>query len=507
MTKLFRNAAASIARLLVASLVALVLPAYLTRHLPVQTYGAWVLILQLSAYVSYLDFGIQSGISKYVAEYSARGDAKGADRSASTGFAIMLAASILGVALTLTLAYYVPELFRTMPAALFHDVRVSLILIGISLATNLACSAFAAVFLGLQIYAVPMAISVINRVLFAAVVCAAVFLHGSLAIMGAAVAAVNISTALLQLVAWRQLASRIRVRLAEVDAASLKQMLAFCFVLAIWSVGMLCVSGLDITIVGHYAYNQTGYYAIASLPSTLITLILAALMNPFMPAASALSTQRGRNEMGAVLYRATRYSSILLFSAGVPLLVGGELILRVWVGSNYAEHCVQFMRVLILGNMLRNFCLPYTTMVVATGKQKFATAAAIAEAVVNLACSIYFVGFMGASGVALGTLLGAFVSVAMHFLISMHYTQDTLAVSRKTLLLQGIVRPALAAVPSLVLLSYWWGPGPPELSLQMWVMWGLSTALFTWFASLNMDERGSLLQAAKGFRWPLLSHP
>jgi hypothetical protein len=39
----------------VNSLVALVLPAYLTHHIPATTYGAWILILQLGAYVSFLD--------------------------------------------------------------------------------------------------------------------------------------------------------------------------------------------------------------------------------------------------------------------------------------------------------------------------------------------------------------------------------------------------------------------------------------------------------------------
>src|SRR5271157_4968701 len=120
---LSRNAGASMARLVVATLVALILPAYLTRHLPVQTYGAWVLILQLSAYVSYLDLGVQSGVSNYVAEYAAKDDYAGAERSASTGFVIMLAASVLGVLLTLILAYRVPQLFQSMPVALYRDVR------------------------------------------------------------------------------------------------------------------------------------------------------------------------------------------------------------------------------------------------------------------------------------------------------------------------------------------------------------------------------------------------
>jgi len=495
---LSRNAAASVARLFIASLVALVLPAYLTRYLPVQTYGAWVLVLQLSAYVSYLDFGVQSGVSKYVAEYVAKDDYAGAERSASTGFVIMLAASVLGVLLTLILAYRVPQLFQSMPVALYRDVRISVVLIGISLAIGLACSVFSAIFLGLQLYVVPMTISIINRVLFTVVVCLAVFLHSSLAVMGGAVAAVNVSTVFLQIVAWRKLASRIRVRLSGVNRDALKQMLSFCFVLAVWSAGMFCISGLDITVVGHYAFNKTGYYATAALPSNVVALILSALMGPLMPAASALSTQRSRVEMGDILYRATRYSSILLFSAGLPLLVCSYPILRLWVGPDYAAHAVPYMRILTLGITLRNFCLPYATMVVATGKQRFATAATISEAVVNLAGSIYLARFMGATGVALGTLLGAFVSVAMHFVLSMHYTSESLAISRRRLLLQGLLRPAISAVPSALLLPLWWSSTSPRFSLQVWLIWTLSTLLLTWFASLNLNERDSLLRVARG---------
>ena len=84
---LSRNAAIGLVRVAVSSLVALVLPAYLTHRLPVATYGAWVLILQLSAYVSFLDLGIQTGVSKFVSEYEARGDEAGAGRYASAGFA------------------------------------------------------------------------------------------------------------------------------------------------------------------------------------------------------------------------------------------------------------------------------------------------------------------------------------------------------------------------------------------------------------------------------------
>ena len=175
------NSAANITRLGFTSLVSILLPAYLTHHLPVRTYGAWVLILQLSAYVGYLDFGFQAAVAKYIAEYEAKQDYAGCCRCASAGLVITSAAGVLGVLLSLILAWRVPDIFRTMPSSLYHDVRVSVIFVGVSLSASLATSAFAAIFLGLQRYQVPMAIMIISRLLFATVISVAVALHGSLA--------------------------------------------------------------------------------------------------------------------------------------------------------------------------------------------------------------------------------------------------------------------------------------------------------------------------------------
>ena len=284
-----RNILASLARVVAVSLVALVLPAYLTHRLPVTTYAAWVLILQLAAYVSYLDLGIQTGVSKFVAEYSARGDYEGAGRHASAGLVFMTLAGMLGLGLTVVLAGQVPKLFASMPANLYHEVRISLLLVGSSLSFGLVCAVYSAVFLGLQRYWVPMTISIVNRASFAAIVIAVVALHGNLIMMGMAVALVNVVTGLGQVIAWRQRASHIRMSALSVEYRVLKTMAQFCSLQSIWIVGILCVTGLDVTIVGHYDYIQTAYYSIATLPTSFVLLVVASMVNPLMPASSALS--------------------------------------------------------------------------------------------------------------------------------------------------------------------------------------------------------------------------
>jgi O-antigen/teichoic acid export membrane protein len=282
---------------------------------------------------------------------------------------------------------------------------LSVLLVGISLSVSLLTSVFVAIFMGLQRYRVPMAVTIISRILFAVAICTAVALHSRLVVMAAAAASVNVFTALLQVVTWRKLASHIRVSLRSVEVTVLKQMLKYCAVLALWSACMLLISGLDLTIVGRYSFNETAYYSIANAPTSFILMISSALLGPLLPAASALSVLRNPAQMGGVLLRSTRYAVIVLFLTGLPFLVAGYFILRTWVGPVYALHSFPLLRILVLANIIRSSCSPYATMVVATSRQRFATASPVSEGIVNLVSSVWLAQHIGARGVALGTLV------------------------------------------------------------------------------------------------------
>jgi O-antigen/teichoic acid export membrane protein len=491
-----RNSILSVSRLFVTSALAFLLSSYLTHRLPVKTYSAWVLILQVSAYVSYLEFGIQSGIAKYVAEYDARNDAAGAGMRASAGLALMLIASALGVVLTLILAWQVPNLFHEMPALFYRDVRLGIICVGVSISFGLLCSIFSSIFIGLQRYAAPTLLALVNRILFTAMIILAVALHQSLAVMGMLVAVVNVITGLLQFEAWRRWARRIRLSLRGLDSVVMRKMTAYCSSLAAWTAGMLFISGLDVTIVGKYDFSQTAFYAVAIQPTNLIIAIMAAALAPLMSTASALSVHRSPSQMGAILLRMTRYATLLLAISAAPLLVGGYWALRAWVGPVYATHAVEYLRILILANCLRNICVPYASMLIATNSQRIAIFGVIAEAVVNVASSVYLARHIGAIGVAYGTLIGSFVSVGMHFALNMRYTMPKFTVPRLQLLVTGVIRPCALMVPSLCLATRWWTSSAPSFDPGTWIIWGLSTLLLAWFVGLNGDERGALLRLA-----------
>jgi O-antigen/teichoic acid export membrane protein len=484
----FRNIGANLARAAVVSAVAILLPSYLTHHLAVKVYAAWVLIIQLGAYVSYFDLGIQTGISKFVAEHDAKGDHVAAARYASAGLALMLLAGLLGGALIFVLAWQIPKVFSAMPANLFPEVRISLILVGLSLSFGLVCSVYSAVFLGLQRYWIPTGITIFNRVLFAIAVITAVHTGANLAMMGLAVALVNTLAGVLQVLAWKKRAVHVWVSLRLVDFRALKTVARYCSLQSISTIAMFCITGLDIVMVGHFDYVQTAYYSIAALPTSFLLLIISSLLSPLMPASSALSTRFSPSQMGAFLSKITRYNTIALLLVGLPLVVFASPILRLWVGSEYALHTVAYLRILVFANVVRNLCAPYATMITATANQKSVVPAAVSEALVNLGSSLYLAWRFGAMGVAMGTVLGSLVSVLVHFAISMRLTRPVISVSRRRLFLRGIFGPSIIGLPSALLLLRWWPATDLHLVSGMSMFWLLCTVMPAYFC-LNREER------------------
>jgi O-antigen/teichoic acid export membrane protein len=203
--------------------------------------------------------------------------------------------------------------------------------------------------------------------------------------------------------------------------------------------------------------------------------------------------------MGTLLEKITRYNTITLLLTGLPLIVLAFPILRIWVGPDYASHTIPYLRILVVANVVRNLCAPYATMVTATATQKSVIAAAVSEAVVNLACSLYLGWRFGAIGVAIGTLVGAFVSVFVHFGVSMRLSRAVISISRAQLLFRGILAPCMLALPSLLLLPHWWSARNLHLISSLSMAWLFCTVAPTYYC-LNRQERHSFRRLVRPWR-------
>jgi O-antigen/teichoic acid export membrane protein len=496
--KVLLGSASNLIRVTLSMLVSLVLPPFLVHRLPTAEYGAWVLILQMSGYVGLLDLGLQTAIAKFVAEYEARGDRQASHRVVSTSFSILCIAGTVASLAVAGMVWAVPRLFPGLPLALVSQVRIALLAVGLSTAIALPFGSFLATFTGLQQYIFPTALATFTRVGSAAALIALLLRNHGLVAMALAMAAFSLAGATIQFFGWRKLVrERVSFSFLFFHRQSAAMLVKYGSVLSVWSVAMLFVSGLDVVIVGHYRYPETGFYSVANNAGNFMLLVVSSVFGPLVPAVSSLQVRTTAEHVGELCTRLTRYCTLLLCLLGLPLLVCGYPLLTAWVGSRYAAQSWFYLQVLVLGNAVRQLMLPYILMVVATGKQHLATIAAINEACINLIVSIWLVQRIGAVGVAVGTLVGAFVSVGTHLLVSVPRTRGAILIHRPSFVTQGLLRPLLVITPAMLLYPFWRKlsllPAPPGL-LAIWIV---LTGCVAWWVVLTEKDRQELLNGLR----------
>ena len=446
--RIFKNASANVARGMAAALVALVLPPFLTRSMSPAAYGAWVLILQFSGYISYLDFGIQTAVGRFVAYANERSDRDYRDRIVSTSLVALSVAGVLALIGSFVAALLLPHVFQKMPSDLLEPARIAVLLVAGSLAIGLPFSAFNGVFVGLHRYDIPAITVGGSRILSAVLLIAVVRYGGGLVSMGIAAMTVNLLSYVIQYAAYRRLAPDMSLNSSLVTHAAFRELFDYCFSLSIWSFAVLLVTGVDLILVGFFQYQEVAFYAVAATLVMFLGGLHNAIFSTLLPSAAALHARGSSAGLGRMLITSTRYGAFLLLFTGIPLLVWAPEILRVWVGPLYAAHASTYLRVLVVANMIRLCAAPYSVLLIGTAQQRLATVSPVMEGLTNLVASMIGGYYFGALGIAVGTLVGSIVAVLIHFGRNLKRTTE-IQVSTKDLLRDGLMRPAVCLVPIL----------------------------------------------------------
>lgn len=449
----FENASANLLRLAASGIVALLLPSFLVRRLTIEAYSTWVLVLQMTLYVGFLDFGIQTAVARFVAHAEELNLTEERNGIASTAFLLLAMASALGLIVIGVLAWQLPHVFTGMPVSLHRDARIALLVMGGSFALGLPVSVIHATFVGQQRNRIPVAIAVLNKSTMAVLVVIVVLKHWGMSGMGVAVASANILSYGASYIARRAWAPNLRIRIALASRSCAKQIVNYSAALGVWYVGMLMISGLDLSIVGVFDYSASAYYAVAVTLTSFVVLTQNAIFAAVLPASAILNARGDSQRLGALLLSSTRYGMLILLGMALPLMLAGRVILNIWVGKDYALHSILTMQILVVANVVRLSFLPYATLLLGMGEQRKVILSPLAEGLTNLLASLIGAFLWGAIGVAIGTLVGSFVGVVVHLLYSMPRTPE-IGVDRSLLVKEGLVRPLICGVPfSLLFIS------------------------------------------------------
>jgi O-antigen/teichoic acid export membrane protein len=444
-----KNAIANLGRGSAAAVVALVLPPILVRHMAPASYAVWVLVLQSAAYVGYLNLGLQIAIGRYVAAARETGDIEQRDSVFSTGFLGLCCAAALAIVCLVAAAFGIAIIFPNVPNSLIPQMQIALLLVGFSMAVELPASAWSGVFIGLERYEVPALTAGAARLLSALGIVAAALAGRSLVAMAAVMASANLISYIALYLALRRIVPDIRFKPAMVRRSTAYELSAYCFGLIIFSFSMLLITGFDLLLVGRFQFSLITPFSVSASMIALISGLLSAIITVIMPHSAALHAGRKAVELGKLVISTTRISMLLLILTGMPILIYAGPILRLWIGQRYVLSGTPILVILVVANIIRLAGLPYTIVLVAAGQQRYIKVTPLAEGFSNLAASVFLGLRFGAIGVAWGTLLGSFVSIAAHLFYSMAQTKTAIVFSRREFILSGVLLPALCTSPLL----------------------------------------------------------
>ena len=444
-----KNAVSNVLRGGSAAMVALVLPPFLTRTLSVEQYGAWALILQFSAYASYLDFGIQLAVSRFVAHFNEIGDVEERNTTVNTALAMMSISALLAAIGLVALAALMPRFFTQMPASLYGTTRIALLLVGGSLALGLPAGVFNAVFIGMQRNGIPAVIVAGSRLLGAVVIIVLVQFRPNLAYMGAALATVNVVSYVVQFAVLRQVAFDGQISLRLVTAKAFHSLVKYCSSVSVFYFSMVLVSGLDLVLVGKFDFRSVAPYAIAAAVITFLAGLQNAIFTAILPNSAVLHARGQREQLGSMLTTATRYGVCLLLVTGLPVFLCARVALNLWAGTEYGVVAAPILQMLIAGNIIRLAGTPYTVLLLGTGQQHLATASPVMEGVSNLTVSLIAGYYWGAIGVAFGTLVGAVTGLLAHVFYNLPRT-SAIQYQPRALLRGALLTPLFCSLPLFV---------------------------------------------------------
>lgn len=455
-----KNAIANLGRGSAAAAVALLLPPILIRHMSADSYAAWVLTLQVVAYVSYLDFGLQTAVGRYIAFANEKKDATWRDGIFSTAFAGLGLAAVLGMLAVFAVAACAHRIFPAVPPQLIAPMRTAMLIVGASVALGLPASAWNGVFVGLQRYEIPAITVSAAKLLSAAGLIWAAIEGQSLVVMAGLLASANVASYFLQYVLLWRVAPEVHFRSELVSRPLVKELSGYCLSLSIWSFSTILVTGLDLILVGRFEFSAVTPYAVSATLIVFLAGIQNAVIGVIMPHSAVLHAQRDSHALGRLLIRSTLLGFLLLLLTGLPLVVFATSIIRVWIGAEFQRIGGMILSILVIANVVRLIGAPYASILVGTGQQKLVTVSPLLEGGTNLAFSVFLGLKYGAFGVATGTLIGAVVGMLAHILYNMPRTRHEILVNIRSFVFSAIALPALSSIPAALLAIRIWSGEP-----------------------------------------------
>jgi O-antigen/teichoic acid export membrane protein len=444
--------------LAITTVVGFFLSPFVVHHLGNLTYGVWVIIMSLVAYMNLLDLGLRGAVTRFVSKGSAQNNHQESSQAVSGALWIRLWISLAIIVTGFVVSAGFNHVF-TIPIELQQTARVAVLITAITVALNLWCGVFGGVLVALHRYDLTSTVSILQTCVRAAGIIW--LLRSGHGILGLAIWDLVTAVAANSVLSFLcfKVYPQLKVVFTRPDRATLKKLWTYSLYAFLINVAVQVTYYTDNVVVGAFLTPAAvTLYAIGGILVGYIRQIVSSMTTTFTPLASTFEAEGSHQNLRRLLIHGTRAALLVSLPIEVALFFRGHTFIHLWMGEQYAQPSGTVMQILLLSVVFSSANVTSGGIVYGMEKHKRIALWAMAEGASNFILSVILVRRIGIYGVAWGS---AIPSVIIELLLWPPYICKLVGIPLRTYLWQAWVRTALAILPfalGCALLERYWPP-------------------------------------------------
>ncbi len=424
----------------------------LTRLMGAPVYGVWVILFQVVSYFSLLDLGLGSAVVRFVSKHLGQDDAPAVNRILNTANVIFFGLGLVAMLVVWGFSGLLDQLFDFSQRDLHVQARDALVILGGYLMVSFWLLPFGGSLEAFQRTDLDRWLGLIEDIVRAGALVAALYLGGTLQHLAAIVFGVNLLRQLTGVLLTRRIFPALHFDPGQANRHSARELLSYSRVSLSITLCWVVLLNTDGPLLGAMVSTAAGgiYRAGAQVVQQL-RLALHGIGGPLIPAISQLSTESDPDRIRAIYLEGLRYLAWLAFAVCTGIVVYADDFVMLWLPADFAAAGT----VLILLAIGGAFSLPQTigeAVLFGISKHSWLLRFLAVEAVAKVVLAVLLVREYGLTGMAIAAMA---TQVVLYVILYPVIIRRALGVppfaSLRTLLLPGMSAAALVALTGLTL--------------------------------------------------------
>ncbi len=403
--KITRNITANYFGVIGQIAIAFFLSPFLVHTLGDTRYGIWTIIAALSGYMSLLDLGIASALTRYVAEHHQKNDERKINEVVNSALFLFLVISIAIIIISPLLAHGVVTLLSFEPN-MVETVRTLVIIVSFDISIFVIAGIFRGTFGGFQRF------DIINVARVASLLYKALafylFLSKDFGLLAMGTISVSANLLIVAFYYW-QIKTRypfVQFGYKFVDKKNITTVFSYSKFVFIAMLAQQFLYYSSSFVISYYiSVAAVTYYTIPWTLSEYVKQLCIAVSRTYTPAFTELKSAGDHTGIDHHYILGTKIVLIISNLLCVGILILGTNFISIWMGESYAKAAASLLPFLLITlYFFTPQLLSYALLKSLDRHQQYSNMS-ILVSIISLALSIFLVKDFGLTGVAAGSAI------------------------------------------------------------------------------------------------------